>query len=80
MKFHKEPKNFEAQTGNYLVIGYYRNKAIIKDEEARLYFLSCEENEAPIGTVVAGDEIQIIEKLSEEEQQSIQEIYNYQED
>ncbi|MEF9839455.1 MAG: hypothetical protein RR869_08685 [Lachnospiraceae bacterium] len=80
MKFYKEPKNFEEVQGNYLVIGYYRQKAIVKDENNRLYFIDCNENEAPIGTVVSGEEITIVEKLNQEEQESIQEIYGYHKD
>lgn len=75
MRYFEEPKNFEEVQGNYLVIGYYCGKAIVKDEMDRLYFIQCEEREAPIGTVVSGDEVEIIEKLSREQQESIQAIY-----
>lgn len=79
MRYFEEPKNFEEVQGNYLVIGYFHGKAIVKDETDRLYFIRCEEREAPIGTVVSGDEVQIIEKLSKDEQESIQAIYEYKE-
>lgn len=76
MKFMKEPKNFESENWNYLVIGYYRGKAIIKNEAARLYFMRCEEEQAPIGTVVSqGKALEPIEKLNQEEQEKINEIY-----
>lgn len=75
MKFHKEPKNFEEVQGNYLVIGYFCKKAIVKDENGRLYFISCPEDAAPVGTVASGDEVTIVEKLNQEEQDRIQQIY-----
>ena len=52
MIYLQKPLNFETESWGYLVIGYYREKAIVKDEAGTLYFLRCEENEAPIGTVV----------------------------
>ena len=52
MIYVQKPHNFETESWGYLVIGYYREKAIEKDEAGTLFFLSCEENEAPIGTVV----------------------------
>lgn len=75
MKFIKEPKNFEEEKWNYLVIGYFNGKAIVKNELYRLYFIRCEENEAPIGTVVPEELAEPIEKLSREEQEQIQQIY-----
>lgn len=75
MKFIKEPKNFEQEHWAYLVIGYYNGKAIVKDEVERLYFIRCEEEHAPIGTMVTEDLPESIEKLSAEEQENIQKIY-----
>ena len=75
MKFVREPKNFEQEEWNYLVIGYFNGKAIVKNEAYRLYFIRCEENEAPIGTVVTAGLAEPIEKLSSEEQEQIQDIY-----
>ena len=75
MIYLQKPLNFETESGGYLVIGYYREKAIVKDEAGTLYFLRCEENEAPIGTVVTEQGLEPIEKLSEEEQEAIEEIY-----
>lgn len=75
MKFVKEPRNFEQESWHNLVIGYFRGKAIVKNELYRLYFIRCEENEAPIGTVVPDGIAEPIEKLEAEEQEQIQQIY-----
>lgn len=75
MRYVREPENFEKVYGNYLVIGYYHGKAIVKDELYRLYYIRCEENEAPIGTIVEKDVLEPLEKLSSEEHGSILEIY-----
>ena len=37
---------------NYLVIGYHRGKVIAKDEWNSLYYVECEEEMAPIGTLI----------------------------
>ena len=75
MIYLQKPLNFETESWGYLVIGYYQEKAIVKDEAGTLFFLRCEENEAPIGTVVTEQGLEPIEKLSEEEQEAIEEIY-----
>ena len=75
MRYGREPENFEKVYRNYLVIGYYHGKAIVKDELYRLYFIRCEENEAPIGTVAEPDMLGPVEKLSNEEYSRILEIY-----
>lgn len=80
MKFVKQPVNFEKEKWNYLVIGYFNGKAIVKNESDRLYFIRCEENEAPIGTVVTEEMVSSVEKLSSEEQERIQTIYGNVED
>ena len=43
MKFFKEPKQFEEEEWEHLVIGYFHGKAIVKDENGHLFFLKCEE-------------------------------------
>ena len=48
MKFFKEPKQFEEEEWEHLVIGYFHGKAIVKDENGHLFFLKCEEAAAPI--------------------------------
>lgn len=80
MKFVKEPKNFEEENWNYLVIGYFNGKAIVKNEAYRLFFIRCEEQMAPIGTVVPEGLAEPIEKLGSEEQEQIQEIYGNKEE
>lgn len=75
MKFVKEPKNFETEKWNYLVIGYFNEKAIVKNEEGQLYFVRCEEQAAPIGTVIPDGMAEPVEKLSDKEQELIQDIY-----
>lgn len=75
MKFLREPKNFEEENWNYLVIGYFNGKAIVKSEANQLYFIRCDEEASPIGTAVPEGLAEPIEKLSSEEQEQIQEIY-----
>ena len=38
MIYLQKPLNFETESWGYLVIGYYREKAIVKDEAGTLYF------------------------------------------
>lgn len=75
MKYNRKPENFEKIHKNYLVVGYFREKAIIKDELKHLYFIRCEENFAPIGTIADKELLEPVAKLCKEEQESIQEIY-----
>ena len=39
---------------SYYVSGYYQEKAILK-KEGQLFFLKCEEADAPTGTMVQGN-------------------------
>lgn len=75
MKFFKEPKQFEEEEWEHLVIGYFHGKAIVKDENGHLFFLKCEEVAAPIGTVLPKGLAEPIGKLSSKEQEQIEEIY-----
>ncbi|MDD3140299.1 MAG: hypothetical protein PHX08_15175 [Lachnospiraceae bacterium] len=65
---------------NYLVIGYYKKKAIIKDQGNQLYFLNCAEKEAPIGMALEKEYLQSIEKLGTKEQEIIHHIYGKKDD
>lgn len=60
----------------YLVEGHVNGKAIISDEEGILYYLDCEPNEAPIGTVVSSKFLKFFDSLSEEEKAMIKEKLN----
>lgn len=75
MKFFKEPKQFEEEEWEHLVIGYFHGKAIVKDENGHLFFLKCEEAAAPIGTALPKGLAEPIGKLSSKEQEQIEEIY-----
>lgn len=76
MQFIREPKNFEEENWSYFSIGYYSGKAVLKDEAGDLYYMECEEEEAPIGTMVSeGEDIKSINELSEEERIEILQIY-----
>lgn len=76
MQFIREPKNFEEENWAYLSIGYHNGKAVLKDEAGDLYYMECEEEEAPIGTMVSeGVEVKFIDELSEEERIEILQIY-----
>ncbi|NSD68962.1 hypothetical protein [Dorea longicatena] len=63
--------NFEVIHKDNLVIGYYIDKAIVSDEYGRLYYIECDENEAPIGTVADEDMLEDIDNLSEHEREYI---------
>lgn len=54
-----------------LVISYVEHKAIIRDELDELYYLECEPNEAPVGTVVEETGVFPLSQLSVEEQDII---------
>lgn len=58
---------------SYYVSGYYQEKAILKKEG--LFFLKCEEADAPTGTMVQGNTARLITELPEKEQQEIRQIY-----
>lgn len=79
MKRHKI-ETFEKAYENLRVIGYYRGKAIVKDELHQLYFIRCEENEAPIGDIMERRVLEPLEKLDWQEQESIQVIYGRKEE
>lgn len=44
---------------SYYVSGYYQEKAILK-KEGQLFFLKCEEADAPTGTMVQGNTARLI--------------------
>ena len=48
----------------YYVTGYYQGKSILKRED-HLFFLKCEEAEAPTGTMVEVDAAKPVSELSE---------------
>lgn len=79
MKYYREPENFERVYENYLVIGYYRGKAIVKDELHQLYFIQCEEDLVSIGTIVEKECLETVKHLKPEEQMEIQKFYGNQE-
>lgn len=60
----------------YLVEGHANGKAIVSDEEGILYYLDCEPNEAPTGTVVSSRFLKFFDSLSEEEKGMIKEKLN----
>lgn len=76
MQFIREPKNFEEENWAYLSIGYHNGKAVLKDEAGDLYYMECEEEVAPIGTMVSeGERIKNIEELDKYERMEIIQIY-----
>lgn len=76
MRVKQEATNFENENWMYLVVGYYEGKAVLKDEEGELFFLECEENEAPEGTCLQDSiEVTPIEVLEEKEQKYISGVY-----
>lgn len=59
-----------------LVIGYYNGKAIVKNELGNLFYMECEEQIAPEGTVLENDVLTPISELSVQEQREIHNIYD----
>lgn len=72
-----KPMNDISKT-NYgnLVIGYYKGKAIVRNDLGHLYYMVCEEQIAPEGTFLENDALTPINTLSEEEQKEIHDIYD----
>lgn len=54
-----------------LVIFYFNGKAIIQDELDGIFYLECEPNEAPVGTVVEETGVLPITRLDQAEQEAI---------
>lgn len=75
MKTIKEPTNFETEKWNYLSVGYHNGKVIAKNEIGELFFIECEEEIAPIGTVIPEDAVSPIKELDEREREEIAQIY-----
>lgn len=67
-----------AEKVNYenLVIGHYNGKAIVKSELGNLFYMECEEQIAPEGTVLENDALTPISELSVQEQREIHNIYD----
>ena len=59
----------------YYVTGYYQGKSNSKNGKTNLFFLKCEEAEAPTGTMVEVDAAKPVSELSEKEQLEIFQIY-----
>lgn len=64
---------------SYYVSGYYQEKAILK-KDGYLFFMKCEEADAPSGTMVDGSAVLLISKLPEKEQLDIIQIYEKREE
>ena len=64
---------------SYYVSGYYQEKAILK-KDGHLFFMKCEEADAPSGTMVDGSPVLPISKLPEKEQLDIIQIYEKREE
>ena len=75
MRMIRKPKNFEEENWHYLSIGYYKGKAIVKNEMGELFYMECEETIAPIGTVVTRETVMPIQELTNEEREEIEAIY-----
>ena len=55
---------------SYYVSGYYQEKAILK-KEGQLFFLKCEEADAPTGTMVQGNTARLIKALPDQAQKDL---------
>lgn len=70
-----EPKNFEEENWMYLSVGYHNGKVIAKNESGELFYIECEEEIAPIGTVIQEGAVTPIQELEEDEREKIELIY-----
>lgn len=59
----------------YLVIGYYNGKSIVRDRDNHLFFIRCEESEAPEGSVPSDMKLQDVSRLDIREQKEIYQIF-----
>lgn len=75
MTVYVKPRNPERIRNENLVIGYYKGKAIIRNENDFLHFIECEECHAPEGTIVENEGLTPITELSLQEQGEINSIY-----
>lgn len=80
MTYIKPPTNLNTVRGYNIVIGHYKEYAIIENELHHLFFVTAEENELPIGTI-ADDEILLplcelpAEDITPEDISKIQELF-----
>lgn len=68
----KVPENAETVRSNNTIIGYYGNKAIVRNDLGELYFIECDGPHFAVGSVVTDEEIMSVSYLSKEEQLAIQ--------
>lgn len=67
--------NFERIHNDNLVVGYYIDKAIVKNENGYLFYIECDENEAPIGTIADEDMLTSISELPEHERDYLRRVF-----
>lgn len=58
-----------------VIIAYYKGMGIIEDEYGNLYFMKCDEEQAPIGTIAEDDAIVSIKNLPEELSTEIKTVF-----
>lgn len=57
------------------MVGYYIDKAIVKNENGYLFYIECDENEAPIGTIADEDMLTSISELQKHEKDYISRVF-----
>lgn len=68
--------NFEKIRNDNIVIGFYKDKAIVENEENILFYIDdCDENLAPIGTVVDDDMLIPLFNLRNSEREIIERTF-----
>lgn len=67
----RKPQHGEVVRKENYVIGHIDNRTIVKNEKSVLYFVDCDENQAPVGTIFENQALTPISKLPEEEQKKI---------
>lgn len=75
MIYFTQPRNFETNIDDNLVIGYFNGKSIVRNAYGELFYILCEEAHAPEGTVIPSNEITPISYLPKAEQETIINIF-----
>ena len=75
MLYFTQPRNFETNVDDNLVIGYFNGKSIVRNAYGELFYILCEEAHAPEGTVIPSNEISPITFLPKDEQDAIINIF-----
>lgn len=71
MTFFKKPEYQEKPINDYVVIGYFIDKTIVKDENDNLFFITCPDGLFDIGSVVPEELLLPVSNLKLLQQETI---------